>query len=339
MDLAIASSTGFEPDARGHRILACIGRTPRDEECLAYAISLARALASTLTLVHVMQPRGAPAGTHTDALDWEIARQDARTYVEGLQRSAVLALGRPVAVRIEQGHAAERIVALGGELGADLTVLGSHHARDASASSLGSTVQQVVAVARGSVFIAHAAASGRIAASVRRIIVPLDGSLRTESVLPIAVRVARGYHAELVLVHLVEELAPTLVLRDEEDLALARRLMVRLEANGGAYLEGLRARLARDGLAVRTLVARHANPRRGILETSARERADLIIVSAHGAACDAGRMFGSVAEYVLAHATAPLLILQDLQETEMLAPGHGDEWSPPLRASYAPELA
>ncbi|MEO7732507.1 MAG: universal stress protein [Kofleriaceae bacterium] len=168
---------------------------------------------------------------------------------------------------------------------------------------------------------------------------PLDGSLRTESVLPVAVRVARAYGAELVLVHLVEELAPTLVLRDDEDLALARRLTARLEANAGSYLGGLRARLARDGVAVRTLVVRHASPRRGILETSVRERADLIVVAAHGAACDAGRMFGSVTEYVLAHATVALLILQDLQETELLAPGHGDEPSPPLRASYTPELA
>lgn len=337
MDLATSITHASEDQARAHRILVCVDRSALAEACLAYAISLARALGSDLTLVHVMQPRHEHAEPHTDALDWEISRHEARAYLERLEQDAAKALGRPVAIRLEQGRAAERIVALARELHVDLTVLGSHGEGNATAWNLGSTVQQVVALSRGSVFIAHSSSGSPIAASPQRVVVPLDGSLRTESVLPTAARIARAYDAELILVHVIQELLPTSVLHRAEDLELARRLASHLEVSARAYLEGLRAGLVREGASVRTLVVRHVNQRHGILETSQHEHADLIVVAAHGASCDPGRTFGSVTEYLLTHSSVPLLVLQDLLETELHTPDLGEKVAPPLRASYPPE--
>jgi nucleotide-binding universal stress UspA family protein len=216
-------------------------------------------------------------------------------------------------------------------------VLGSHGESSATAWNLGSTVQQVVALSRGSVFIVHSSSGLPIAASPQRIVVPLDGSRRTESVLPTAARIARAYDAELILVHVVQELLPTAVLYRAEDLELSRRLTSHLEVSARAYLEGLRAGLVREGVPVRTLVVRHANQRQSILETSQHEHADLIVVAAHGASCDPGRTFGSVTEYLVTHSTVPLLVLQDLPETELHTPNLGEKVAPPLRASYPPE--
>jgi nucleotide-binding universal stress UspA family protein len=319
---------------RSHRMLVCVDRSKAANACLAYSIVLARALGSELTLVHVMQPH-AQVGPHPDAIDWEIARQQARAYLEHLEQDAVRALERPAGVRLEQGRAAERIVELAKEIGADLTVLGSHGDGGARAWNLGSTVQQIVTVSRGSVLIAPASAP--VAAAPQRIVVPLDGSQRTESVLPTAVRIANAYHAELILLHVVQELLPTSVLHSGEDLELASRLASRLKISAKAYLEGLRARLVREGARVRTLVVHHANQRHCIVETVKRERADLIAVAAHGAACDPGRTFGSVTEYLLAHSTVPLLVLQDLPDADLHTPELGDRLAPPLRASYPPE--
>jgi nucleotide-binding universal stress UspA family protein len=304
----------------GHRILVCVDRSKPSDACLAYAIVLARALGSDLTLVHVMQPLP-HVGPHPDALDWEIARQEARAYLEHLEQ--------------EQGHPAERIVELAREIRADLTVLGSHSDRTATAWNLGSTVQQIVTVSRGSVLIAPTSAP--IAASPRRILVPLDGSQRTESVLPTAARIANTYDAELLLLHITQELLPTSVLHSGEDLELASRLASRLKISAKAYLEGLRARLMREGVRVRTLVMHHANQRHCIVEIAKRERADLIAVAAHGAACDPARTFGSVTEYLLAHSTVPLLVMQDLPDADLQTPELGNRLAPPLRASYPPE--
>jgi nucleotide-binding universal stress UspA family protein len=172
---------------------------------------------------------------------------------------------------------------------------------------------------------------------VHRIIVPLDGSQRTESVLPTAARIANTYQAELILLHVTQELLPTSVLHSGEDLELASRLAARLKISAKTYLEALRARLVREGVRVRTLVEYHPNQRQCIVETAKREHADLVAVAAHGAACDPARAFGSVTEYLLTHSAVPLLMLQDLPDTELNTPELGERQAPPLRASHSPE--
>jgi nucleotide-binding universal stress UspA family protein len=326
-----------ERAANEHRILVCVDRSAFGDVCLRYAISLARALGSELTLVHVMEPHYAQA-PHTDALDWEIARQEAGSYLERLEGEAARALGRAVNVRLEQGHPPERIVELAREIRADLTVLGSHGEGGVTPWNLGSTAHQVISVSRGSVFIAQTSGAVEVEPP-RRILVPLDGSRRTESVLPTASRIARAYGAELILAHVVHDVTPTLVLRATEDLELARELTAHLEISAKAYLEGLRISLVHEGTPVRTLVARHTNERHSILETSRHEQADLIVVAAHGMACDPERTFGSVTEYLLAHSHVPLLVLQDLPEAELHTPALVEKAAPQLRASFPPGCA
>jgi len=320
-----------------HRILVCVDPSASGDVCVRHAISLARALRSELTLVHVMEP-AQRAKPHVDALDWEIARQEARSYLERLQGEAAGALGWAVNARLEQGHPPERIVALAQEIDADLTVLGSHGEGGVTPWNLGSTAHHVIAVSRGSVFIAPISGTADVAAP-RRILAPLDGSRRTEGVLPTAARIARAYGAELILVHVVHELLPTLVLYATEDLDRARELTAHLAICAKAYLEGLRIGLVREGTPVRTVVACHANERHAILEISKREHADLVVVAAHGTACDPERTFGTVTEYLLAHARAPLLVLQDLPESELHAPELVETAAPALRASFPPEWA
>ena len=106
---------------------------------------------------------------------------------------------------------------------------------------------QVLAITHVSVFIVHASQSER-RTSPRRLLVPLDGSLRTESVLPTAARIANAYGAELLLVHVVQEPLPSLVLRAPEDLSLAHTLATSLELSANRYLQALREPAPRDRL-------------------------------------------------------------------------------------------
>src|SRR5512143_1384654 len=127
MSVAVSSSVREEPKLHVRRILVCLDLSQFSEVCLPYAIAIAQTFGSELTLTHVMQPPREHPGPHmTDALGWEISRQEARAYLERHEQEAARALGRAVEVRLEQGHPAERIVGLAREIGADLTVLGSH---------------------------------------------------------------------------------------------------------------------------------------------------------------------------------------------------------------------
>jgi nucleotide-binding universal stress UspA family protein len=314
------------------RILVCIDRSAFSEGCLGQAVAIAKGFGSAITLVHVMQPPHERSGPQTtNVFDWEIARQEATAYLERLQKEGTEASGGQVEYRLEQGHPAERITEVARELGADLTVLGSQGERGVAAWNLGSTVQQVLAVARGSVLIARPGPAGAIDGAPKRILVPLDGSLRAESVLPTAVRIASAHDAEMLLAFVVREQVATAVLRAPEDLQTARRLAARLEIGGEVYLNGLRDQLLREGASVRTLVVRSTDERRSILDLSRTERSDLIVLSAHGSTCNPALTCGSVTAHLIAHSVVSLLVLQDLRRSE-LGGQATDGRAPPLCA-------
>jgi len=343
--MGIVHASSHPPEAKlyGRHILVCLDRSPFSEVCLPYAISLARTFGSAITLVHVMQPHHEHAGPHThDALGWEIARQEARAYLTRVELEVSRAVERPVLARLEQGRAAERIVDLAREISADLTMLGSHGEGASAPRHLGSTVQRVLSLSRGSVFIARAGMSAPAIAAPKHILVPLDGSLRTESVLPAAARIASAHGGDMLLVHVVQEPLPTALLQSIEDLELARTLATRLETGAKRYLEHLQQQLAHEVGSVRTIVVRSSHAYQCLLEVSQREQSDLIVLSAHGSACDSARAFGNVTGYLLTHATAPLLVLQDLPEEDRprTAQRYEAQLAPTaLRASYAPESA
>jgi nucleotide-binding universal stress UspA family protein len=338
-ELVVPRTRPLPREAIGIRsILVCVDRSTFSEACLPYAVAISRSLGSAITLLHVMQPPHEHSGLHsTDVLDWEIASQEANVYLERLQREGTAASGRPVDTRLEQGHPAERIASVAREIGADLTVLGSHGEHGVTAWTMGSTAQQVLAVTRGSVLVVRSTPGTAMQVSPRRILVPLDGSLRSESVLPTVVRIAGAHRAELLLVFVVLEPVPTAVLRAPEDLGVARELAARLERGGARYLDGLRGQLEREGVSVRTLVLRGADEKQALLELSQKERCDLIVLSAHGATCNPSLTSGSVTAHLLTHSTIPLLVVQDLRDAE-LHEEEGAQRAPPLRASFPEDI-
>ena len=298
----------------GRRILVCLDRSPFSEMCVPYAILLAKAFGSQVTLAYVLQPQHEQAN---DPLGWEISMQEARRYLERLQKQVSEDLAQAVDIRLEQGRPAERIVALARETGADLTVLGSRGESGAPAKKLGSTVLEILAEARSSLFIVHPSAIADTVVALKRILVPLDGSVRTESVLPAVARLAGAHGAEVLLVHIVQEPLASALLSAAEDIDLARTLAARFETTAKKYLELLAQQMAREVSSVRTLVVRHGNAHQCLLEISRKEQSDLIVLSAHGSACDSSLSFGGVTAYLLTQSAVPVLVLQDLAARDL----------------------
>ena len=297
------------------RILACVDHSQFARIALRQAVSLAGTFDCALTLLYVLQPPHRTDSPHpTDALAWDIARRQAATYLEAVERETANDSGVRVNSRLEQGHPAERIVSLTGEIGADLVVLGSHGDSGLPARNLGSTAEHVLAIAHRSVLIARSQSPSRVVWAPRRIVVPLDGSRRAESVLPVVARLARSHASEVVLAHVIAEPSVTAILRVEADLALARDLANRLEGQAVRYLAGLRDQLEREGVSAGTLVLRRADERQGLLDLTRAPAADLVVLSAHGSTDNPSRPFGSVTTHLLARSEVSLLVMQDVPE-------------------------
>lgn len=298
-----------------HRVLVCLDRSRAAEAVLPLATYLARVDHAPMTLLHVLEglPDGA-AVRATDAIEWEVARQEARSYLDSLTEHSQK-LGVATQCQIAEGSAAHAVAASAAELEADLLVLSSCGESGPDAWSLGGTAQKILALGRAAMLVVPPHDRGPVPrVPPRRILVPLDGSLRGESVLPTAIRLARADQSEIVLGHVVADPVRTEVLSTPDDLALAQELADRMAARAGAYIDRIRSQLAAAGVRTRASVCRASDHREGLVAMAAAERADLIVMSAHGSVCNPRRPFGSVTSHVIAHSTAPVLVIQDLPD-------------------------
>jgi nucleotide-binding universal stress UspA family protein len=216
-------------------------------------------------------------------------------------------------VELIEGHAAEELCSWAQHHDTDLTVLSSHGARGRTEWGLASTAMKLVERAPGSVLVVPSesvAPSGGVA-RYRRLLVPLDGSLRAESVLPLAVRIAAHQGAELLLAHIVPQPEITQIgPLSAEDLELRERLQRRNERVAGEYLDRLRSRLAESAVSLRVLVLRGGDVRGRLAHLVGDEAADLVVLSSRGQGGRGDVPCGSVTTYLMTHVTAPLLIVR-----------------------------
>ena len=140
-----------------------------------------------------------------------------------------------------------------------------------------------------------------------RIVVPTDFSSCADAAWDAALRTARGFGAEVVLMHVVVDTprfaeGPTGAdLRNTLDGA--RRWAER-------ELEQRVAAARASGLPVRSLL-RTGEPQREILDVIAGERADLVVIGTHGRGGLARALLGSVADNVIRLAPCPVLSVRE----------------------------
>src|SRR6478735_8626536 len=138
--------------------------------------------------------------------------------------------------------------------------------------------------------------------SIRRVMVPLDGSRLAEATLPIARALAARLGATISLLHVLEQEPPATV-HGEPHLMTA--------ADAERYLARIAEGLAATGFDVERHV--HDNPEKSVTESLAdhvREfNPDLILLASHGSGGVRGFLFGGVAQQVLRLSDRPVLLV------------------------------
>jgi nucleotide-binding universal stress UspA family protein len=325
---------GGREEPIGRRIrhaLVCLDRTPASEVCLPYANVIADAFDARLTLTHVIPSASSSGGTwsRADVLEWEIARREADRYLDHARELLTARIGAPVETVVNQGTPADRIALTVREVGADLAIVAGHPALAVRGRPIGATVQRLLGSTSASVLVVH----GASAAPPRQIVVPLDGSARTECVLPTVIALARTCDAEVTLAHVVQQRPTSAMFARPADVVLAQQLAVRMRESAEEYLLRIRSRELRDLPRVRSIARARTDERRALLELATQVHADLIVLAAHGASCDAADPCGSATSYLLAHACTPLLVLQDVVAASDMIPRDQDAMGPTRRPS------
>lgn len=195
--------------------------------------------------------------------------------------------------------------------GADLIALATHGRGGLSRLLLGSVAETVVRSARVPVLLMRGQSAWKPWAT-GKILVPLDGSETSETILPVVERLAGPRDLTISLLEVVEPL-PSAV-RAETPLGLEELIAVRRK-DTERYLakvaeprrdKGLRVEWATGfGYAAETIAA-----------IAQEKRADLIAMATHGRSGLGRLFFGSVAEAVLRHATVPVLLFKAAERSE-----------------------
>ncbi len=140
----------------------------------------------------------------------------------------------------------------------------------------------------------------------KRALVPLDGSVVAETVIPLILDIAGPLDMEVVLLR-VNQPTPPVVIEgsryvEAEDVE-ARRI------DAEEYLAPIAVELRAKGIRVDTRV-RRGLPAEEIVAAALEEGADLIAMSTHGRSGLGRLLFGSVAEAVLRHSEVPVFLMR-----------------------------
>ncbi len=306
-------------------MLVLLDGSPLAECVLPHVSAFAQAYGARATLLRVLEPgcRGDQEGP-VDPLGWRISHAEAEAYLSEVAERLRTA-GTSVETVILEGPPAQRIVEYVRGEAVDLVVIASHGRTGLSDWNVSSVARKVIQLSRVSVIMvrAYEPFTGTLEpARYRRLLVPLDGSQRAESVLPHATALARHQEAELVLAHVVRRPEmPQAAPATPEDLELAERLVHRHLEVAGKYFDDLRPRLAVD---FRLQVLVGADVARTLHDLAEEETADLMVLCAHGSSADAMRPYGSVTMSLVEYGSKPVLVVQDIQREDLRA-GEAEE--------------
>ncbi len=156
-----------------------------------------------------------------------------------------------------------------------------------------------------------------------KILVPLNGELQSETVLPYVLRLAEFWKAEVLLLRVLDPMSAT------GDPLAANLLGRSRETRESAeqYLQMVAESLEEVSTSTLCLVGSAAEV---ICREASLKTCDLIVFAPHGHGGLERWLFGSVAEWVARHAACPVMLLRgdpNLNFSHILVPSDGSELS------------
>jgi len=266
-----------------------------------------------LHLVHVYAPEYPAPATMVSSLivsQSQIERR-VRSRLQEMAQDRALALRR-VSLHTKVGRPYEQICRLARRLEIDLIITATRGRTGLKHLALGSTAERVVRHASCPVLVVHQSAGSvrRSSPTFKKVVVPIDFSVCAAQGLAYAKSLATQFGSRLVLLHSVDLsyycTNPEYILYDFPPLLEAA------EKSAREQMLELISRTAWGDLEVEhTLESGHAGE-----EVCRRARdlgADLIVTSTHGRTGLKRVLLGSTAEYIVRHASCPVLVVPSHQ--------------------------
>ncbi len=289
--------------AAGPCLLACVDVGNNAQLVVEHAAAIARSLDLQMHIATVIEDDGI-TGSPVDPIQWKLRTQEHTGYLGKLARHA--GINRESATVLLHGSPPEELIdwsiANGGTLLALATQSGVHQ------YSLGPTALRILEHGTASLLLVPSNTGET--ASYRRILVPIDGSPRSESVVPIARRIARAMGSELILAHVLPRIEQNFAFSPPSAVSMRAQIERENAMRAREHLDQLRLRSSDPSLNVQSVVLDPADPRQATCEFASNNDIDLVVMSSHGATALNDVPCGSVTEYLASHCTMPLLLVR-----------------------------
>jgi nucleotide-binding universal stress UspA family protein len=149
-----------------------------------------------------------------------------------------------------------------------------------------------------------------------KILVPLDGSEVSESMLPYAIELAKRCGSKVLLLQVVESLGQAMAAMAPAEPAMVtpeatEAIIEGVEAEESSahqYLTGIAEKFRANGSPVETMVV-SGSPGVEIARV-AEENADVVTICSHGRGGLGRALLGSVADHLIHHVNVPVLVLR-----------------------------
>ncbi|HQY94794.1 MAG: universal stress protein [Caldilinea sp.] len=311
------------------KILVPVDGSALAASALSHVLAVTTPQDASVTVLRVVEPTAA-ATSMINPIDWQLQCSEASLYLDELvagythaKECQGEATEKPatddivVEKVVQGGPVADRILEQAREQGHNLIVISSHGQGGLSGWNVSSVANKVINRSGISILLVRSYKSaenptaGEIKpAQYRRIMAPLDGSLRSEYVLPVAARLAQQHNAELFLVHgvVMPELFQQAPLGSEHR-ALIEKVVEYNKRQAESYLQGLSQRIS--GLP-KTYVLTSDDVAESLHRFIDEHNIDLVVLSAHGRSGKHAWPYGSVTSGFITYGTTHLLIVQDL---------------------------
>lgn len=212
----------------------------------------------------------------------------------------------PLVLPHEKGSVADVLTDFIARTHVRLVVMATHGRGGIKRALLGSVADQVMRRAASPVIVVRAGAVDRVQGE--RVLVPLDGSPLSETVLDEVTFLAARRHQAMTLLQVVTPVMEHLGVPDSALTAVDVVATQAREEQARDYLQNVRERVMDAGVNCATAVVVGGDPAEVILELSGSGEYGMIALATHGRGGVKRLVLGSVADQVVRHAEIPVLI-------------------------------
>src|SRR5262245_13783478 len=144
----------------------------------------------------------------------------------------------------------------------------------------------------------------------KNILVPTDGSERSQSAVRKAVELARVHEARITGVHVIPDYHLLIAYEGAFDPVTEERIEEEAKTRADAYLAFVRNAAKDAGVPCETVCDTSDHPYDAILKVANARKCDLIVMTSHGRKGLAAMLLGSESRKVLTHGRIPVLVVR-----------------------------